>query len=83
MPVVFVDDLGGLTLPEELGVKDTNVVIISAGSFFVTIPLSDTALQIAEGWLKTIKSNDELNESAEKSAFIDAVERAKRRKLDY
>ena len=80
MPVVFVDDSGNMTLPEELGVKDTKVVILSAGSFIVTIPLSDTALQIAEGWLNTKKSHDELNETAEISAFIDAVERAKRRK---
>jgi len=79
MAIVSVDDRGRLTIPKELGVRSTRVVIIPAGSFFVTIPLPDSPLQTAGGWLKTDKSRKELKETAEKTASKDAVERAKRR----
>lgn len=80
MAIVSVDERGRLTIPKELGVRATRVVIIPAGSFFVTIPLPDTPLQTAEGWLRTEKTSRMLKESAEQAASKDAVERAKRRK---
>ena len=79
MAVVSVDDRGRLTIPKELGVRSTRVVIIPAGSFFVTIPLPGTPLETAEGWLKTDKTRGTLKEIAEKSASDDAVKRARRR----
>ena len=63
--IVSVDDRGSLTIPKELGVRGTRVIIIPAGSFFVTIPLPDIPLEIAEGWLKTDKTRKMLKESAE------------------
>lgn len=79
MAVVSVDDRGRLTIPKELGIRGTRVVIIPAGSFFVTIPLPDTPLQTSGGWLDSEKTREELKEIAEKTASDDAVERAKRR----
>lgn len=79
MAVVSVDDRGRLTIPKEIGIRSTRVVIIPASSFFVTIPLPEAPLQTSEGWLKTGKTRGELKAVAEDSASTDAVERAKRR----
>ena len=80
MSIVSVDDRGRITIPKELGIRNTRVVIIPAGSFFVTIPLPESPMKTAEGWLDSEKTKAELKAAAEKKASVDAVERAKRRK---
>ncbi|MEM3377940.1 MAG: VapB-type antitoxin [Candidatus Bathyarchaeia archaeon] len=80
MAIVTVDERGRMTVPKELGIRKTKAIIISAGSFFVAIPLPKTPQEEAKGWLATSKSRTELKSLAEKAAFEDAVKRAKRRK---
>ncbi len=77
MPVVEIDKRGRMTIPEKLGIKETKAIVIAAGSYFITIPLSKTA----EKWLSTNKDRKELKVEAEKLACEDAVNRAKRRQL--
>ncbi|MCD6466128.1 VapB-type antitoxin [Candidatus Bathyarchaeota archaeon] len=80
MTIVKVDERGRMTIPKELGVRDTRVVIIPTGSFFVVIPLPTKLHKYAGSWLPSKHRKKELKELAEKSAFKDAAERARRRK---
>ncbi len=79
MAVVSVDDRGRITIPKEMGIRNTRVIIIPAGSFLVTIPLPESPQTESEGWLETEKSREELQTLAEKQAGDDAIKRAKRR----
>jgi bifunctional DNA-binding transcriptional regulator/antitoxin component of YhaV-PrlF toxin-antitoxin module len=81
MPVVEIDKRGRMTIPEKLGIKETKAIVIAAGSYFITIPLSKTPEKDAEKWLSTNKERKELKLEAEKLACEDAVNRAKRRQL--
>jgi bifunctional DNA-binding transcriptional regulator/antitoxin component of YhaV-PrlF toxin-antitoxin module len=80
MAVVTVDERGRLTIPKELGVRGTKAIIIPAGSFFVTIPLPTKPHEKAGSWLPSNVERKELKVIAEKSAYENAVNRAKRRK---
>ena len=79
MAVVRVDSRGRMTIPKELGIRETRAIIIGAGSFFITIPLPKTPYLTAKDWLGTEKSRRELKELAERAAKKDAVKRARRR----
>jgi len=79
MAVVPIDERGRLTIPKELGIRNTRAVIILAGSFIVAIPLPENPAKKAEGWLKTGKTREELKRLSEEHAREDAVSRAKRR----
>jgi bifunctional DNA-binding transcriptional regulator/antitoxin component of YhaV-PrlF toxin-antitoxin module len=78
--VVKVDERGRMTIPKELGIRETKAVIMPAGSFFVAIPLPKKPHEKAKDWLITSKSRKELKIMAEKAAREDAVKRVKRRK---
>ncbi|MEM1570490.1 MAG: VapB-type antitoxin [Candidatus Bathyarchaeia archaeon] len=80
MTVVKVDERGRMTIPKELGVRETRAIIIPAGSFFIAIPLPKTPHEKAGDWLDTEKDRRELKALAERGAREDAVKRAKRRK---
>lgn len=80
MAVVPVDERGRLTIPKEMGIRDTRAVIIPAGSFIVAIPLPKEPHKEAEGWLDTDKTRVELKSLAESAAMEDASRRAGRRK---
>lgn len=80
MAVVSIDDRGRLTVPKEIGFRGSRVVIIPAGSFFITIPLPRTPLETAGNWLDSNRKTNDLKEIGDKAAMDDAVERAKRRK---
>ncbi|NHV97608.1 MAG: VapB-type antitoxin [Thaumarchaeota archaeon] len=69
-----------MTIPKELGVRETRTVIINAGSFFIGIPLPKTPYLAAKDWLAGKKSRRDLKDLAEKAAKDEAVSRAKRRK---
>jgi len=43
MTVVSVDDRGRITIPKEMGIRNTRAIIIPAGSFLVTIPLPESS----------------------------------------
>lgn len=79
MSVVEVDDRGRFTIPKEIGLRGTKVIVIPASTFFVVLPLHGDPYQYAKSWLKTTKSLDELKGEAEKAAREDALTRAKRR----
>jgi len=79
MSVVEIDERGRMTIPERLGIKKTKAIVIPAGSYFITIPLSKTPEREAERWLPTNRERKELKVEAEKLAREDAVNRAKRR----
>ena len=79
MAVVPVDERGRLTIPKELGIRNTRAILIPAGSFIVAIPLPENPVEKAEGWLKTGKTRVELKRLSEEKAREDAVSRAKRR----
>lgn len=78
--VVNVDERGRMTIPKELGIRETRAVIIPAGSFFIAIPLPKTPHERTKDWLDASKSRKELKILAEKAAQEDAVKRVKRRK---
>lgn len=80
MSVVSVDDRGRLTIPKELGIRRQRVIVIPAGSFFITIPLPEDPLLAGKDWLDTGKTIDELGERAERLAYEDAVKRRGRNK---
>lgn len=80
MSVVEIDERGRMTLPKKIGLRKSRVLIIPAGTFFVTIPLPKIPQKEAEKWLDTKKERKELKQQAEKAARADAVARAKRRK---
>jgi len=80
MSVVEVDERGRMTLPKKIGLRKSRLLIIPAGTFFVTIPLPRVPQKEAGNWLDTKKERKELKQLAEKEAMADAVARAKRRK---
>jgi bifunctional DNA-binding transcriptional regulator/antitoxin component of YhaV-PrlF toxin-antitoxin module len=80
MAVVVVDERGRLTIPSELGIRDTRATIIPAGPFLVIVPLPSKPLEISSKWLHTKLSAKELKDLAERRARKDAVQRARRRK---
>ncbi|MEM2134873.1 MAG: VapB-type antitoxin [Candidatus Freyarchaeota archaeon] len=80
MSVVRIDERGRMTLPKSLGLRETRVVIIPAGSFFVVIPIPEKPLEAAEGWLSSDLEREQLKELAEKAAREDALKRARRRR---
>jgi hypothetical protein len=69
-----------MTIPKKIGLRKARVLIIPAGSFFVTIPLPKSPQKEAEKWLPSKKERKELKSEAEKAARADAASRAKRRK---
>ena len=79
MPIVEIDEKGRMTIPKKMGISQSHAIVISAGSFFITIPLSRTPQKDAENWLSTSKAHRELKIQAEKLAREDALNRAKRR----
>lgn len=79
MSVIEIDERGRMTIPKKIGAKKTRAIVIPAGSFFITIPLTKPPEREAEKWLQTAKKRDELKVEAEKLAQQDAMERAKRR----
>jgi bifunctional DNA-binding transcriptional regulator/antitoxin component of YhaV-PrlF toxin-antitoxin module len=79
MSVVEIDERGRMTIPKKIGLKKSRAIVIPAGSFFITIPLSKTPQKEAEKWLPASKKRKELKVEAEKLAREDAVNRAKRR----
>jgi len=79
MAVVEIDERGRMTIPKKIGLKKSRAIVIPAGSFFITIPLSKTPQKEVENWLDTSKERKEMKVEAEKLAQADAVNRAKRR----
>jgi bifunctional DNA-binding transcriptional regulator/antitoxin component of YhaV-PrlF toxin-antitoxin module len=79
MSVVEIDERGRMTIPKKIGLKKSRAIVIPAGSFFITIPLSKAPEKETEKWLPTSKERKELKVEAEKLAKEDAVSRAKRR----
>ena len=79
MSVVEIDERGRMTIPKKLGLKKSRAIVISAGSFFVTIPLPKSPQKEAENWLPTSKERKQLKIETERLAREDAVNRAKRR----
>jgi bifunctional DNA-binding transcriptional regulator/antitoxin component of YhaV-PrlF toxin-antitoxin module len=77
--VVEVDDRGRLTIPKEIGLRGSRVIVIPAGTYFVVLPITGDPYQYAKDWLKTDKTTRELKDSSEKAATEDAAERHKRR----
>ncbi len=80
MAVVEIDARGRMTVPKKIGLRKSRVLVIPAGSFFVTIPLPKIPQEQAENWLATTKERKELKSSAERLAMEDATNRAKRRR---
>jgi bifunctional DNA-binding transcriptional regulator/antitoxin component of YhaV-PrlF toxin-antitoxin module len=79
MSVVEVDDRGRFTIPREIGLRSAKAVVISAGTFFVVIPLKGDPYKLATSWLKTDKTTEDLKREAEVLASEDAAKRLKRR----
>ncbi len=67
-----------MVIPKEVGIRDTNAIVIPAESFLVVIPLPKTP---EGGWIITKKSRRELKDLAEKVGRKDAIEGARRRKI--
>ncbi len=80
MSVVEIDERGRMTIPKKIGLKKTRAIVIPAGSFFITVPLSTNPQKEAQNWLATSKERSELKMEAEKLAQEDAVNRAIRRR---
>ncbi len=79
MSVVEVDDRGRFTIPREIGLRSARAVVISAGTFFVVIPIKGDPYTLATSWLQTGKNTEALKDEAERMASEDAAERVKRR----
>jgi hypothetical protein len=79
MSLIEIDERGRMTIPKKIGLKKTRAIIISAGSFFITIPISEPPQKQAQKWLPANKSRVELKRGAEELASQDATDRAKRR----
>ena len=79
MSVVEIDDRGRMTIPKKVGVKKSRAIVIPAGSYFITIPLTKTPEREAKNWLSASSERKDLKAKAEKLAKDDAVARAKRR----
>ena len=79
MSVVEIDNRGRMTIPKKIGIKRSRAIVIPAGSYFITIPLTKNPEKEAENWLPSFSERKELKVEAEKFAREDAVKRAKRR----
>ena len=79
MSVVEIDERSRMTIPKKIGIRKSRAVVIPAGSFFITIPITKTPEKEAEKWLPSSSERQELKVEAEKLAKEDAVKRAKRR----
>ena len=79
MSLVDIDDRGRFTIPREIGLRGARAVVVSAGTFFVVIPIRGDPYKLATGWLKTEKNTEALKDEAEKMASEDAAEGSKRR----
>lgn len=79
MSVVEIDERGRMTIPKKIGVKKSRAIVIAAGTFFITIPLTKTPEKEAQNWLPTSRKRLELKVDAERLAKEDAINRAKRR----
>jgi hypothetical protein len=79
MAIVKVDERCRMTLPRELGIRETRTVIIPAGSFLVVIPLPKILMkkQKMANYSKIEKGTENFGRKAAKK---EAVKRAKRRK---
>jgi bifunctional DNA-binding transcriptional regulator/antitoxin component of YhaV-PrlF toxin-antitoxin module len=75
LSVVEVDDRGRLTIPREIGLRGTKVVVIPASTYFIVLPLRGDSYQFAKNWLKTRQSVEELKHGAEEAAEDDAAGR--------
>ncbi len=75
MSIVSVDDRGRMTIPKEMGLRNSRAVVIQAGSFIVAIPLPKEPHKEAGGWLDTEKTIKELKTQAEKIAQKEASKR--------
>ena len=80
MSVVEVDDRGRFTIPKEIGLRGSKVIVISAGTFFVVVPLQGDPYEYAKSWLRSDKSSEDLKHEAEDAASEDAASRARRRR---
>lgn len=80
MAIVPVDSRGRMTFPKKTGIREEEVVLIPAGSFYVVIPVPSKPEKIAAGWLRSAKSRKELKIGAERAALEEAKRRAKRRR---
>jgi len=67
MAIVKVDEGGRMTVPKELGIRETKAIIIPVGSFFVVIPLPKAPHEKVKDWLTTSKSRRELKNLGGKS----------------
>jgi bifunctional DNA-binding transcriptional regulator/antitoxin component of YhaV-PrlF toxin-antitoxin module len=79
MSVVEVDDRGRFTIPKEIGLRGTKVILIPASTYFIVIPLHSDPYQYAKNWLNTGKSIEDLKHEANEAARNDAAMRARRR----
>jgi bifunctional DNA-binding transcriptional regulator/antitoxin component of YhaV-PrlF toxin-antitoxin module len=79
MSVVEIDENGRMTIPEKMNIKKTKALVIPAGSYFITVPLSKNPKRDLKNWLSTGQEIKNLKVEAEKLAREDAVNRAKRR----
>lgn len=79
MSVVEVDNRGRFTIPKEIGLRSARAVVISAGTFFVVIPIKGDPYTLATSWLRTGKNTEVLKDEAERMASEDAAQRVKRR----
>jgi bifunctional DNA-binding transcriptional regulator/antitoxin component of YhaV-PrlF toxin-antitoxin module len=79
MSVVEIDKRGRMTIPKNAGIKQSRAIVIDAGAFFITIPLTKTPEKETENWLPASVERKDLKVEAERLAGDDAVRRAKRR----
>jgi bifunctional DNA-binding transcriptional regulator/antitoxin component of YhaV-PrlF toxin-antitoxin module len=79
LSVVEVDDRGRFTIPKEIGLRGTKVIVIPASTYFIVLPLHGDPYKYAKNWLKTTKSTETLKREADEAAQEDAAKVAKRR----
>jgi len=79
LSVVEVDDRGRFTIPKEIGLRGTKVIVIPASTYFIVLPLQSDPYKYAKNWLRTTKSTEKLKHEADEAAQEDAATRAKRR----
>ena len=79
MSVVDIDERGRMTVPKDMGLRGGRAVVLSAGTFFIVVPLKGDPYDFGKDWLKTDKETLELKRSSESQASEDAVMRAKRK----
>lgn len=79
--MVKIDERGRMTIPKQLRVRSTKAIVISAGTFLITIPLPTKLYEYVSSWLPSKRGRKELKILAEKSAAEDAIKRARRRQI--